>query len=417
MQNKLKQILASVLILAALSLPELQKQMQNLEQEIGQHQTSIRQKQKQTQSLKRDISLIDSEINKTKLELKQTELAIQKTQLNIETKEEQIALLEQDIVHQKTLLAEHLRLINYYDQKSLLEIFLKEEKLSSVFDTIGALESIQKEIHASLQIVRENKVSLQKKQEALEEEEQEQASLSKLQQAKKQSWQRKNQTKKLILDKTKGEESEYKKMLSQAQTELRQVKNKLNLLQSKGEQTLSLDEAIKIAQYASTLTGVRAALILAILDQESDFNRFTGTCHYQTALRGSHAQSKSIFEDICKRLGLDPDKEMVSCPLKNSKGKYVGSGGAMGPAQIMPFTWQSLEGELENLLGYIPNPWMPRDAVVAMALYLKRNGALTNERRAAGAYFGKCTFYGVDYCDDVISLARAYQREVDKKNS
>lgn len=415
MKNKIKKILSSVLVLAVLSLPELQKQMGQLEDQIVKYENSIVQKQKQARTLKRDIAVIDDEISEAKLKIKKTNLAIQMTELAIEDKQVQIESLEQKVTQQKDILAEYIRTVNYYDQDSLLEILLREENLSDLLNRIEGLEALQKKLHKSLDNIRTNKDLTREEQIKLETQEEEQVALRKLQESQKRSLQKKEQDKKYILTKTKGQEAQYQKLLSQTETKLKKVKSQIRLLQSKGKQVLTLDEAIKLANNANKLTGVRSALILAILDQESDFNSFTGSCNYKEALRGSHATTKSIFEDICQELGLDPDKELVSCPLKNSKGKYVGSGGAMGPAQFMPRTWMTLQDDLESLLHRIPNPWLPEDAIIAMALYLKRNGALTNERRAAGAYFGRCTFYGVDYCDDVISLAKAYQKEVDKR--
>lgn len=422
--NKLKRILSGALSLAILILPnlvladsliELQKKALELQNEIDELDKNIAETQKKKQTLQRDISILNDEIAETKLKIQQISLAIQITEMSIADKQSEIEKLEQEIKRQKTILAEYIRTVNYYDQDSLIEILLSRENLSDVLDRIEALEVLQKQIHQTLETIRAAKALAQEDKQSLEEQEQEQVALRKLQEAQKRSLQKKEQDKNKILAQTKGQEAKYQKMLAQAQIELKQVKNQIRLLQSQGKEVLSLDEAIVLANEASRLTGVRSALILAILDQESDFNRFIGACHYKTALRAGHDYEEAIFEEITRELGLDPDKTLVSCPLKNSKGEYVGSGGAMGPAQFMPRTWKIMKDELENLLGHASNPWMPRDAIIAMALYLKHNGALTNERQAAGAYFGKCSYYGIDYCDSVLALAKAYQKEVDAR--
>ena len=423
-KNKNKKLIL-IIFLAIFSLPlavkadsliDLQKKASELETQIDKYQDNIVSKQKQAQTLKRDLSILDSEISQAKLKIQQTEVAIQLTEFDIDKKENQIQDLDQKIINQKNTLAQNIRTVHYYDQESLLEILLSTEDLSDVLSRVQALEVLQKEIQESLDIIRANKDLTTEDKVKLENKEEEQVSLRKLQESQKRSLQKKEQDKKYILNKTQGEETKYKKLLSQKEVELRQVKEQITLLQSKGQQVLDLDEWIKISQKAEKLTGVDAALLMAVLDQETDLGRFLGGCNYKDALRGSHAYSKSIFENICQDLNLDPNKELVSCPLKNSKGQYVGSGGAMGPAQFMPATWKSIKSELENLLGYTANPWMPDDAITAMALYLRQNGALTSWRRAAGAYFGKCTFYGVDYCDDVVDLAKEYQKVIDQRS-
>ncbi|MFH1392545.1 MAG: lytic murein transglycosylase [bacterium] len=422
--SKINKILSSILILTVFSLPnlvfadsliDLQKKALELQGEIDKLDTNISQTQKKKQTLKRDISILNDEISEAKLKIQQTSLAIQMTELAIGGKQVEIEKLEQESDRQKTILAEHIRMVNYYDQDSLLEILLSKENLSDVLSRIEALEVLQKQIHQTLEIIRANKALTLEDKQSLETQEEEQVALRKLQDAQKRSLQTKEQNKNKILAQTKGQEAEYQKMLSQTKTELQQVKSQIRLLQSEGKEVLSLDEAIDLANEASKLTGVRSALILAILDQESDFNRFTGACNYKTALRSGHDYEEAIFEDITKSLGLNPNEILVSCPLKNSKGEYVGSGGAMGPAQFMPKTWVNMQDELESLLGYTANPWMPRDAIIAMALYLKRNNALNNERQAAGAYFGKCSYYGVDYCNSVLALAKAYQAAIDAR--
>jgi len=423
-KQRVSQFLSGVLILAALSLPnlvfadsliELQKRLTELETISNQHKSKIQQLGKEKQTLKRDINILNEEISEKKLEIQQISLAIQMTELDITDKQVEIEKLEQEVQKQKMVLAEHIRLVNYYDQDSLLEILLSRDNLSDVLNRVEALEVLQKKIHQTLEIIRANKALTLEDKQTLETQEEEQVALRKLQDAQKRSLQKKEQDKNKILAQTKGQEAKYQKLLAQTKTELQQVKNQIRLLQSQGKEVLSLDEAIALANQASKLTGVRSALILAILDQESDFNRFTGACNYKIALRAGHDYEEAIFEEITKELGLNSDEILVSCPLKNSKGEYVGSGGAMGPAQFMPKTWLNMKDELRGLLGYLPNPWMPADAIIAMALYLKRNNALNNERQAAGAYFGRCSYYGVDYCNSVIALAKAYQKEVDAR--
>jgi len=422
--NKFKRIFSSILVLISLGLPlavqadsliELQKKALELQSEIDKLDQNIVQTQKKKQTLQRDISILNDEILEIQLKIKQISLAIQMTELDIADKQVEIDGLEEKIIKQKTILAEYIRLVNHYDQNSLLEILLSYDGLSDVLNRVESLEVLQKKIHQTLETIRATKSLTQEDKQSLEGQEEEQVSLRKLQEAQKRSLQQKEQEKNKILTQTKGQEAQYQKLLSQAETELKQVKSQIRLLQSEGKEVLSLDEAISLANEASKLTGVRSALILAILDQESDFNRFTGACNYKTALRAGHDYEEAIFEQITKELGLNPNEILVSCPLKNSKGQYVGSGGAMGPAQFMPKTWLNMQDELKTLLGYMPNPWMPNDAIIAMALYLKRNGALTNERQAAGAYFGRCSYYGVDYCNSVLALAKAYQREVDAR--
>jgi membrane-bound lytic murein transglycosylase B len=103
----------------------------------------------------------------------------------------------------------------------------------------------------------------------------------------------------------------------------------------------------------------------------------------------------------------------LSCPQGG------GYGGAMGPAQFIPSTWQLVKGRVASMLGIsIANPWEPRDAFMASAIYLDDLGAgtgqYTDERNAACRYYSgrACdskkpanSFYG----DSVSSIATRIQ--------
>jgi len=393
-------------------LKELEQKMKELQEEIQKHEGNIAQKQQEKRSLQRDISLLKSDIARTKALIEQTQLSIQRIQWQIESKQKQIKQLEEKIAKNKEILAEHLRTLHYYDRVSLLELMLGQDSLSDVFASLESLEVLQGQILLSLDTIRNDKKQLSQEREELEEKEEEQVANKKYHELQKQSLQQKEEQKQYVLRKTKGEEARYQDMLQETKIELKEVVTRINLLQS-GGQSLTPQEALRLANYASALTGVRPAFLLAILQQESNLNKNVGSCHYDYALRGSHAATKSIFIEICERLGLDPDQRTVSCPVMVN-GQPRGSGGAMGAAQFMPRTWKTLEADLVRLLdNEIPNPWNVQHALVAMGLYLKRNGADAKtyqaERRAAGAYFGRCSFAGIDYCDDVIRKANIWE--------
>ena len=62
------------------------------------------------------------------------------------------------------------------------------------------------------------------------------------------------------------------------------------------------------------------------------------------------------------------------------------------------------------------NPWNPRDAYFASALYLRNLGAATDECKAARRYYAGSNWesrIALNYCRAVISNARAYEKEND----
>ena len=94
-----------------------------------------------------------------------------------------------------------------------------------------------------------------------------------------------------------------------------------------------------------------------------------------------------MYNHLWIALGRDPYKTQVSCPIGG-----FGYGGAMGPAQFIPSTWKMLANRIATLLGIkTPDPWYPRDAFMASAIYLTDLGAgaetYTAERNAACKYY------------------------------
>ena len=170
-------------------------------------------------------------------------------------------------------------------------------------------------------------------------------------------------------------------------------------------------EALKYAQEASQKTGVRPAFILAILTQESNLGENVGSCILSSLDSGDGVSKKSgnVFQQVMKaprdtapfknitdRLGRDWKITSVSCPVGGTK-YYVGRGfgGAMGPAQFIPSTWELMKDDIGNALGVSgdsADPWNPRDAFTASALYLfnlgAKSGSYSAEIRAACKYYG-----------------------------
>ena len=128
----------------------------------------------------------------------------------------------------------------------------------------------------------------------------------------------------------------------------------------------------------------------------------------------SYRDDQTIFLQITKELGLDPNTTPLSCPIGG------GWGGAMGPSQFIPTTWMSYKNQIAGVTGNNPpNPWVPVDAFTATSLLLKDLGAAAGtfsaERQAALRYYAggnwnkpQNAFYG----DSVMRIAEGYDRQI-----
>lgn len=99
-----------------------------------------------------------------------------------------------------------------------------------------------------------------------------------------------------------------------------------------------------MAKYASSKTGVRPALILGILTQETRLGANLGVPGVWS--KDMHpTRDQPIFKVIMANLGLDPNAMPVS------RAPSYGYGGAMGPSQFIPSTWAIYGGYKKDAAG------------------------------------------------------------------
>jgi hypothetical protein len=228
-----------------------------------------------------------------------------------------------------------------------------------------------------------------------------------------------------LLTQTRGRENEYQSVLRDSQKKASEIRSRLYQLIGVPTQ-ITFGEAVTIAKWAGSQTGVRPAFLLAILTQESNLGKNVGTCN-----RPGDGPEKSWrqvmkpdrdagpFQEITSGLGMDPDITPVSCPMRDHRGRQIGWGGAMGPAQFIPSTWMGYRDQVSARTGKGANPWDIRDAFLASALKLAGAGAVSQsgEWAAAMRYFSGGTsarfrFYG----DNVVKTANQYQSDIDELN-
>ena len=379
----------------------LEKQLRELDQQILQQQQKVEAKQAERQTIERDLDIIEAEVSKAQLGIRARALAIEQLLGQIDEKAEVIEILSERSIRQKQSLAELIRKTEEIDNFSLVELMLSNQNFSEFFTDFESFRTINDSLSDSLQVLSELKVDTQIQVESLEDKKLAEAELKEMQEREKAVIEAKEAEKEQILEVAKGEEAAYQAHLAEQQKTAAQLRQQLFELAGGGGQ-IQFTEAVSLAKFASSKTGVSAALILAILEQESAYGSNIGSCSYNEVVHGKAVmhpdRDQPVFKAIADVLGFDAATQLVSCPWIRS-GERIGWGGAMGPSQFIPSTWAIYGGIVSNGSGWSYNqssdairaltgssgpssPFRNQDAFMATALLMRDNGAVAGNYNA-----------------------------------
>lgn len=408
-------LIAAPLTVSAALTPEeraeLERQLADVEQQIAANKTELTKKQTERQSLERDVAIIDGQIKDSQLAIKQRDLAIKKLTDGITDKEAAIKVLDQKVANGQESLAQMIRRTHEIDDISIAELALGGS-ISDLFEEVDSYQTLQQALDDAFKEMAAVRADLAARKEALLSQQSEEEELKQIQVLQRKSLQQSEDEKKVLVSYAKGQESQYQKMIAEQTKTANEIRARLFELRDSG--AIPFGKAYEYAKEASALTGVRPAVILGILAEESNLGENVGTGNWRTDMHPTRDQP--VFETLMAELGLDPDSQKVS------KKPWYGWGGAMGPAQFIPSTWVRYKDRVAKITGQNPpNPWDARTAIFASAMLMADNGADAQtraaERLAALRYlagWGNASkpayaFYG----DDVMALADKFQKEID----
>jgi hypothetical protein len=217
-----------------------------------------------------------------------------------------------------------------------------------------------------------------------------------------------------------GQNYEIKGDIKEAEATLSELNAKINKLKSELASLLSssvsFENIMDAAKFASKVTDIRKDYLLGVLVVESNLGRYTGGCNFKESKMSGYRAD--IFKGICNDLDYDYKKMKVSCPPKG----YKGTGGAMGVAQFMPDTWVGYKSSIASVTGHkTPDPWDLTDGVVAMALKLTKVDGVKQHKKSAeakaycvylagGNWSSYCDNKGVNYGQKVLYWADNYEK-------
>ncbi len=392
----------------------LENQLQQLEGQIDQYENQITADEKKGSTLSGEISQLNAEIAKVNLQIQATNLTLQEINSQITDTESQIAITQGDVSDKQKVVADLLQTLYENDQTSAIESFLENPQLSNLWDDIQNISLLESNLTTNVAQLNTLTGQLQDQNQELAVSQSAASSAQAYETAQAQQITTTKGQENELLTETKGEESAYQTLVTQTKQTATQIRNQI--FQLLGGGSLTFEQAYQYAKIASQATGVDPALILAVLDRESALGENVGQCSYKTAMSPSNIP---IFLQIVQQLGLDVNDMMVSCP--NADGVY---GGAMGPAQFEPSTWELYASGVAAITGdNPPSPWSNADAFVATALYLKDamqgcvaaySATVDQERCTAAKYYagGNWKNYLWTYGEAIVEQAQTFTQDI-----
>jgi len=397
-----------------------EQQSEKIAQDISKTEQEKKTLNSQISSLKKKIQNLEYQINQGNIMVKDLNMQISDTQDSIEQTSLEINKSENQIIN-------ILRSIYEEDQKSSIVILL-EGDLSDFFSNIANLEGLNSKVSGLLESTKNLKSYLEGQKDKMDDEVgqlQKTIALQNLQK-KENDKNRKEQEQYLKLT-----EAQYQQQLKdKEETAQKSAKIRAMLFQMVGvSKAPTFGEALEVAKTVASLVNVRPAFLLAIISQESAIGRNVGQCVLVDSNTGNGKRVSSgasvirvmkptrdvpIFMQITSALGRDPYNTPVSCWIPAYvSGSPSGWGGAMGPAQFIPSTWNLYADKLKNLLGVSADPWGIKDSFTAAGLYLSDLGASaqtsSKESSAASRYYGGSSAYA----RSVMSRANCIQTFID----
>jgi len=191
--------------------------LRSAEERIRKFKEDIQIKKQEARSLQDQISVIEENISGLSLVIEQTSAEIANTEAEIEAVQKDIEVTEVEIARQKTILAEYIRSLYAFDQQSSVALFLKYATFSAAITEAATYEEMQTRGQEVLQEVKRLRQEMREKQTALEGFRTGLTQLQQRQEAQQATLASAKQSKERVLDLTKEQESEFQRLLAEAQ--------------------------------------------------------------------------------------------------------------------------------------------------------------------------------------------------------
>ncbi|HLC49096.1 MAG TPA: lytic murein transglycosylase [Candidatus Andersenbacteria bacterium] len=381
-------------------IAQRQKEIDEVNKKIAELSAKKNATQEEAQVIAVAIEQLKAQLLRAEKELAKTEITITKVNTTKEQTNRDARALEQEILKKKLELTLLVRKLYEHESEPMMKLFFSTDSLSDVLVRREEYKTLQEravgvvtEMHSTQQVLQEKEENLQEQAEDLEQ-------LQELLDAQKGELAVKKQNQLTFLAQKKQKQLEFEGLIAEAKAAREEINKQIFTLQS-GKVNVSLQTAVDMAKFAGKVTGVRPAVIMAVLKVESGIGANVGSGVFPDNM--PYSKNREAFLRITSTLGLDPYKTAIS------------RSGAIGPGQFMPLTFEGLQPRIMQFTKKpVANPFELSDAFVATAIFLADRGAAdrAKEAEALQRYVGGKYWEGQSwYSERVLAVAKEYESQ------
>ena len=226
-------------------IQEHQKSVEDLAKQQAVYEESLKVKRNQISSLNNQIGILEDSMAKLSLEIQTNELQIEQTNLEIQNLNLQISYKNEEIASQKNQMSNVIRNVDKIDRKkSHLEILVIEGSLSAFFRELNELQVLESTLKDDFEVLKNLKSELEIKKENLEKRKEQLDSLHNKLEANKESLDGDKIAKDSLLSETKGQESNYQKLLADVKAEQLRIESEIQSLEVEARRRVLENEGI-----------------------------------------------------------------------------------------------------------------------------------------------------------------------------
>ncbi len=219
-------------------IKEREEEIRQLEEQAAAHKQDLKETQQQKNTLQNQLATIEARIRKLRADINVTSVRISTANLQVEELTLEIHEKTNEIEDNKKNIAGIIRTIYEYDEISLLELVLENNKFSDFLSQVQYIELLQKNIQKNLESLKTLKSILEEQKTEVETRKNDLEVYNAQLYSQKQIEDRQKTQKDSLLWQTKGQEKKYQQLLTDTEKRQRQIQEEVFELEEQLRLTL-----------------------------------------------------------------------------------------------------------------------------------------------------------------------------------